>query len=202
MTWTSSGSKLDALELPEAAQGGRPRTGPAQPHRSRDRWRPRSSGPTSRRSPSCRGTSGPRSTSTCAEAARILDEDHYALGDVKDRVLEFLAVRQLRDQGREGRDRRGDRRELSKSPAGRSRPRRPPCPRASGNLDDEGSKGPILLFVGPPGRRQDVGRQVHRPRDGPQVRPDLAGRRARRGGHPRATGAPTSARCPAGSSRE
>ncbi|HQR67242.1 MAG TPA: endopeptidase La [Thermoanaerobaculia bacterium] len=29
------------------------------------------------------------------EAARILDEDHYALKDVKDRVLEFLAVRQL-----------------------------------------------------------------------------------------------------------
>src|SRR2546423_14993447 len=30
------------------------------------------------------------------EAQRILDEDHYALGDVKDRVLEVLAVRQLR----------------------------------------------------------------------------------------------------------
>jgi ATP-dependent Lon protease len=29
------------------------------------------------------------------EAARILDEDHYALSDVKDRILEFLAVRQL-----------------------------------------------------------------------------------------------------------
>ncbi|HEY0554398.1 MAG TPA: LON peptidase substrate-binding domain-containing protein, partial [Thermoanaerobaculia bacterium] len=29
-------------------------------------------------------------------AAEILDTDHYALGDVKDRVLEFLAVRQLR----------------------------------------------------------------------------------------------------------
>src|SRR5919109_447221 len=38
------------------------------------------------------------------EAQRILDEDHYALGDVKDRVLEFLAVRQLRAQtdGRPG----------------------------------------------------------------------------------------------------
>ena len=29
------------------------------------------------------------------EASRILDEDHYALTDVKDRILEFLAVRQL-----------------------------------------------------------------------------------------------------------
>ncbi len=29
------------------------------------------------------------------QAAKILDEDHYGLGDVKDRVLEFLAVYQL-----------------------------------------------------------------------------------------------------------
>ncbi|HEX7918844.1 MAG TPA: LON peptidase substrate-binding domain-containing protein, partial [Gemmatimonadales bacterium] len=37
-----------------------------------------------------------------AKAASILDTDHYALKDVKDRVLEFLAVRQLRAQGRSG----------------------------------------------------------------------------------------------------
>src|ERR687891_596847 len=39
-----------------------------------------------------------------SEAQRVLDEDHYALGDVKDRVLEFLAVRQLRSaaEGRNG----------------------------------------------------------------------------------------------------
>jgi len=30
-----------------------------------------------------------------AEAAKILDEDHFGLGDVKDRVLEFLSVYQL-----------------------------------------------------------------------------------------------------------
>ncbi|MEO8586291.1 MAG: endopeptidase La [Acidobacteriota bacterium] len=30
------------------------------------------------------------------EASRVLDEDHYALVDVKDRILEFLAVRQMR----------------------------------------------------------------------------------------------------------
>jgi len=30
-----------------------------------------------------------------SEAAKILDEDHFGLGDVKDRVLEFLAVHQL-----------------------------------------------------------------------------------------------------------
>ena len=30
-----------------------------------------------------------------AEAAKILDDDHHGLGDVKDRILEFLAVHQL-----------------------------------------------------------------------------------------------------------
>ena len=39
-----------------------------------------------------------------AEAAKILDEDHHGLGDVKDRVLEFLAVQQLAaKQGNKGR---------------------------------------------------------------------------------------------------
>ena len=33
-----------------------------------------------------------------ARAGEILDEDHYGLKDVKDRILEFLAVRQLRAQ--------------------------------------------------------------------------------------------------------
>ncbi len=35
------------------------------------------------------------------EAARVLDEDHYALSDVKDRILEFLAVRQMRAAAKE-----------------------------------------------------------------------------------------------------
>src|SRR5258708_6866431 len=33
------------------------------------------------------------------EARRILDEDHTGLSDVKDRIIEFLAVRKLRKQG-------------------------------------------------------------------------------------------------------
>jgi ATP-dependent Lon protease len=32
------------------------------------------------------------------EARRILDEDHTGLGDVKDRIIEYLAVRKLRDE--------------------------------------------------------------------------------------------------------
>jgi len=34
-------------------------------------------------------------------AAKILDADHYALGDVKDRILEFLAVRIMRERTKE-----------------------------------------------------------------------------------------------------
>src|SRR5207302_1382230 len=33
-----------------------------------------------------------------AEARRILDEDHTGLSDVKDRIIEFLAVRKLRKE--------------------------------------------------------------------------------------------------------
>ncbi len=38
------------------------------------------------------------------QASKILDEDHFGLGDVKDRVLEFLAVHQLsKKEGKKGR---------------------------------------------------------------------------------------------------
>ncbi|MCP2014973.1 ATP-dependent Lon protease [Deinococcus sp. HSC-46F16] len=57
------------------------------------------------------------------EAAGILDEDHYGLEKVKDRVLEFLAVRRLRRE-------RAERGELDAA---------------------EVNKGPILVFTGPPG---------------------------------------------------
>jgi ATP-dependent Lon protease len=57
------------------------------------------------------------------DAEKILEEDHYGLEKVKDRVLEFLAVRQLRKQ-----------RVLK------------------GELEANAvNKGPILVFVGPPG---------------------------------------------------
>ncbi len=57
------------------------------------------------------------------EAAVILDEDHYGLEKVKDRVLEYLAVRKLKAEQAE----RGD-------------------------LEAEQvNRGPILLFAGPPG---------------------------------------------------
>jgi ATP-dependent Lon protease len=98
-----------------------------------------------------------------AEAERVLDDDHYGLQDVKDRVLEFLAVRQLRET-------RGAAAESASRAA--QTPESPPGPASqtpdgddtvatttppSAPLSAEAreakrrAKGPILLFVGPPG---------------------------------------------------
>src|SRR6266568_3365148 len=85
-------------------------------------------------------------------AAAILDEDHYGLQDVKDEVLEFLSVRQLRQR----------------TPAGDAR----------GNEDDKQSKGSILLFVGPPGvGKTSIAKSIARAMGRPYVRISLGGAR-------------------------
>ncbi len=71
-------------------------------------------------------------------AAETLEEDHYGLKDVKDQVLEFLAVRQLRQRQRAP--------ESPESQEAGSAGGMPP----RGN-DDDKQRGHILLFVGPPG---------------------------------------------------
>jgi ATP-dependent Lon protease len=93
-------------------------------------------------------------------AQTVLDEDHYGLPDVKDRVLEFLAVRQLRAQEMA--------QEVEKSgevPVASFKPTKEDATPAL-NVGEDGSrpvtdqkeakaramaKGPILLFSGPPG---------------------------------------------------
>src|SRR5262249_45957425 len=94
-------------------------------------------------------------------ASEVLDEDHYGLQDVKDRVLEFLAVRQLRA--------RQLAEEVEKSgvcPAAKLKADKDTATPSLGKAPEEGdreitdsrevkaramAKGPILLFVGPPG---------------------------------------------------
>jgi ATP-dependent Lon protease len=129
------------------------------------------------------------------EAQRILDEDHYALGDVKDRVLEFLAVRQLRLQ-QEAAERAGEsgagqpeetkaEQKAEEVAAGESTdvPQATatvPAPNAPtrGNEDDRIAKGPILLFVGPPGvGKTSVAKSIARAMGRKYVRISLGGAR-------------------------
>jgi ATP-dependent Lon protease len=80
-----------------------------------------------------------------AVAERVLEEDHYGLGDVKDRVLEFLSVRDLHARGHQAEEAARDGAAASHEPAREEAPRRVLKPAS------EGPKGSILLFVGPPG---------------------------------------------------
>ncbi|MEO8634354.1 MAG: endopeptidase La [Gemmatimonadales bacterium] len=117
-----------------------------------------------------------------ATAGAILDEDHYALGDVKDRVLEFLAVRQLKEQVKAAEAAR----QLEDAPAtAAEHPVDAPSARLSdplidvkGNSDEKASKGPILLFVGPPGvGKTSVAKSIARAMGRKYVRISLGGAR-------------------------
>ncbi len=82
------------------------------------------------------------------EAARILDEDHYALGDVKDRILEFLAVRQLREEERKAAEALKAAEETGDDEAVEAVEAKDD---KAESTEKTSNKGPILLFVGPPG---------------------------------------------------
>ena len=82
------------------------------------------------------------------EAARILNEDHFGLSDVKDRILEFLAVRQLWE-AREKAEASGP----AEKPADRASDKPAEAIAPSDDTNEAGShgRGRILLFTGPPG---------------------------------------------------
>ena len=108
------------------------------------------------------------------EASRILEEDHYALGDVKDRVLEFLAVRQLRQDDEAERlkaeESEGEEPVEAEAQAKGDKPADEKTEKARSN------KGPILLFVGPPGvGKTSVAKSIARSMGRKYVRISLGG---------------------------
>jgi len=85
-------------------------------------------------------------------ARKILDKDHFGLEDVKERILEFLAIRKLRL------DRKNDKK------------------KASDDLIRRDREGVILCFVGPPGvGKTSLGQSIAHAMDRKFVRASLGG---------------------------
>ena len=90
-----------------------------------------------------------------ARARQVLDEDHYDLDDIKERILEYLAVRKLRLERK--------REEEEEEPADYIRRER---------------EGVILCFIGPPGTgKTSLGRSIARALGRKFVRQSLGGMR-------------------------
>ena len=90
------------------------------------------------------------------EARRVLDEDHYDLDKVKERIVEYLAVQKLRNR----------------RSAALADPPEAGNPAPSGVV----MKGPILCFVGPPGvGKTSLGQSIARSMNRKFVRISLGG---------------------------
>ncbi|WP_420594420.1 endopeptidase La [Deinococcus sp.] len=89
----------------------------------------------------------------------ILDDDHYGLDDVKERILEFLAVRQLTHKPDEL-DEKGEKKQRT----------------AEERIEDSELRAPILCLVGPPGvGKTSLGKSIARSLNRKFIRMSLGG---------------------------
>ncbi len=109
-----------------------------------------------------------------SRASEILEEDHYGLGDVKDRILEFLAVRLL--QLRKEKEAAEGEAEVD-SDAAMDAEAAPVDSTPSPTLArDAVGRNPILLFAGPPGvGKTSVAQSIARAMGREYVRISLGG---------------------------
>jgi ATP-dependent Lon protease len=118
------------------------------------------------------------------EARRVLDEDHYDLDKVKDRIVEYLAVQKLRQNQAEPRTARpggaagthADGTAHSDPPASVQARSPSEAPETEGARPAARMKGPILCFVGPPGvGKTSLGQSIARAMNRRFVRISLGG---------------------------
>jgi ATP-dependent Lon protease len=83
-------------------------------------------------------------------ARQVLDQDHYDLEKIKERILEYLAVRRLKEERMADQAQRG--REISRIEGGIETDNiQPTQPLVSQEAIRQINREPILCFVGPPG---------------------------------------------------
>jgi ATP-dependent Lon protease len=109
-------------------------------------------------------------------ARAILDEDHYDLEKIKDRILEYLAVRKLREERAHRAGTEDDIAEIAPED-GAGDGAEPPPPNDRRETDvDRAARDPILCFVGPPGvGKTSLGQSIARALDRTFVRVSLGG---------------------------
>ena len=104
-------------------------------------------------------------------ARQVLDQDHYDLEKIKDRILEYLAVRRLKEERLAEQERR-----QTEVVAGESEERRTTEPLLSAEATRLINREPILCFVGPPGvGKTSLGQSIARALGRKFVRLSLGG---------------------------